>query len=150
MPAYNGVSHTIEIPFVSNNPDFIGPWLGYQELRNLMTDMWIHFAHDGTPNGVNQVADRTRRINLTGDQYTNGVHIGMPETVDNLTSRSQTSDSVNVTGLSRPYWPAYDEDPSGLNLVLQTQGQGGIYVQTDTYPLKGREYLSQWAKRRRV
>ncbi|KAK7940792.1 alpha/beta-hydrolase [Apiospora aurea] len=49
-----------------------------------------------------------------------------------------------------PAWPRYGDGDKGLNLVLQTQGQGGSYVEEDTYRLAGREYLTQWARRRHV
>ena len=49
-----------------------------------------------------------------------------------------------------PYWPLYNESETGLNLVLQTQRQGGSYVEPDTYRLAGREYLTKWARRRHV
>ncbi|KAI0965674.1 alpha/beta-hydrolase [Xylaria arbuscula] len=54
----------------------------------------------------------------------------------------------NGGGLSR--WPRYNEGARGLNLVLQTKGQGGVYVEEDTYRIEGREYLTKWARRRHV
>ncbi|KAL7628237.1 hypothetical protein AAE478_002436 [Parahypoxylon ruwenzoriense] len=53
-------------------------------------------------------------------------------------------------GPGLPRWPRYDEDESGVNLVLQTETQGGPYVEQDTYRLAGREYLTRWARRRHV
>ncbi|KAI0430422.1 alpha/beta-hydrolase [Xylaria sp. FL1042] len=47
-------------------------------------------------------------------------------------------------------WPRYDEGAKGLNMVLQTEEQGGTYVEEDTYRIEGREYLSTWARRRHV
>lgn len=47
-------------------------------------------------------------------------------------------------------WPRYGDGERGLNMVLQTEGQGGWYVEEDTYRLAGREYLSEWARRRHV
>ncbi len=55
----------------------------------------------------------------------------------------------NAEGL--PDWPTYnDYGENGLNLVLQTESQGQSYVEEDTYRLAGREYLTQWARRRHV
>ncbi|KAH8884135.1 alpha/beta-hydrolase [Thozetella sp. PMI_491] len=59
-----------------------------------------------------------------------------------------TTGNPNAVGL--PHWPKYNDGANGLNLVLQTKGQGGYYVENDTYRLEGREYLSLWAKRRHV
>ncbi|KAK7924191.1 Alpha/Beta hydrolase protein [Apiospora marii] len=56
----------------------------------------------------------------------------------------------NPNGEGLPVWPRYGDRDKGLNLVLQTQGQGGSYVEEDTYRLAGREYLTQWARRRHV
>ncbi|KAF2203131.1 alpha/beta-hydrolase [Delitschia confertaspora ATCC 74209] len=53
-------------------------------------------------------------------------------------------------GENLPVWPKYSEAAKGLNLVLQTKGQGGSYVEEDTYRLAGREYLTKWARRRHV
>ncbi|KAI3332170.1 alpha/beta-hydrolase [Xylariaceae sp. AK1471] len=53
-------------------------------------------------------------------------------------------------GGSLPRWPRYDEGEKGLNMVLQTEVQGGSYVEEDTYRLEGREYLTKWARRRHV
>ncbi|OTB03037.1 hypothetical protein M426DRAFT_61060 [Hypoxylon sp. CI-4A] len=53
-------------------------------------------------------------------------------------------------GEGLPHWPRYNEAAEGLNLVLQTEAQGGSYVEEDTYRLAGREYLTQWARRRHV
>ncbi|KAH9887788.1 alpha/beta-hydrolase [Xylariomycetidae sp. FL2044] len=53
-------------------------------------------------------------------------------------------------GVDLPVWPRYGEGAAGLNLVLQTQAQGGSYVEEDTYRLAGREYLTKWARRRHV
>lgn len=53
-------------------------------------------------------------------------------------------------GVGLPVWPRYSEGVNGLNLVLQTGGQGGSYVEEDTYRLAGREYLTKWARRRHV
>lgn len=48
-------------------------------------------------------------------------------------------------------WPAYASGgEQGANLVLQTESQGGFYVEPDTYRLGGREYLTKWARRRHV
>ncbi|KAI1273194.1 alpha/beta-hydrolase [Xylaria sp. FL0933] len=47
-------------------------------------------------------------------------------------------------------WPRYNEGAKGLNMVLQTEEQGGTYVEEDTYRIEGREYLSKWARRRHV
>lgn len=44
----------------------------------------------------------------------------------------------------------YNESNDGLNLVIQKASQGGNYVETDTYRLAGREYLTKWARRRNV
>lgn len=128
-PAYKGVAHASEIAFVFNNPDWVGPWAGYAELTDLMSELWINFAYDGNPNGP------------FNDSYV------VNEAMDAV---PQTLDVVNITGLKRPFWPAYDEDETGLNLVLQTQGQGGCYIESDTYRLEGREFLSSWARRRHV
>lgn len=41
-------------------------------------------------------------------------------------------------------WPTYASGgDEGANLVLQTEGQGGFYVEPDTYRLEGREYLTR-------
>lgn len=56
----------------------------------------------------------------------------------------------NPNGPGLPQWPLYNEGKDGLNLVLQTEFQGGSYVEEDTYRLAGREYLTQWARRRHV
>ncbi|KAK7988198.1 hypothetical protein PG989_008513 [Apiospora arundinis] len=56
----------------------------------------------------------------------------------------------NPNGEGLPMWPRYGDGDKGLNLVLQTQGQGGSHVEEDTYRLAGREYLTQWARRRHV
>ncbi|KAI0402052.1 Alpha/Beta hydrolase protein [Xylaria palmicola] len=53
-------------------------------------------------------------------------------------------------GAGLPRWPRYDEGDRGLNLVLQTEAQGGSYVEEDTYRIEGREYLTKWARRRHV
>ncbi|GAP82532.2 putative triacylglycerol lipase protein [Rosellinia necatrix] len=53
-------------------------------------------------------------------------------------------------GKGLPRWPRYDEGEKGLNMVLQTEAQGGSYVEEDTYRLEGREYLTRWARRRHV
>ncbi|KAH7028660.1 Alpha/Beta hydrolase protein [Macrophomina phaseolina] len=47
-------------------------------------------------------------------------------------------------------WPRYGDGERGLNMVLQTETQGGWYVEEDTYRLAGREYLTEWARRRHV
>ena len=60
------------------------------------------------------------------------------------------ANSGNPNGDGLPAWPSYSEGPNGLNLVFQTQSQGGIYVEDDTYRLEGREYLTKWARRRHV
>lgn len=53
-------------------------------------------------------------------------------------------------GEGLPEWPHYGDGEDGLNLVLQSESQGGSYVEEDTYRLAGREYLTQWARRRHV
>ncbi|KAI3342026.1 Alpha/Beta hydrolase protein [Ustulina deusta] len=53
-------------------------------------------------------------------------------------------------GEGLPRWPRYDEGEKGLNMVLQTEAQGGAYVEEDTYRIEGREYLNKWARRRHV
>ena len=53
-------------------------------------------------------------------------------------------------GEGLPVWPRYGEGGTGLNLVLQREGQGGNYVEEDTYRLEGREFLTKWARRRHV
>lgn len=58
--------------------------------------------------------------------------------------------SGDPNGEGLPVWPIYDSSPQGSNLVLQTQSQGGSYVEQDTYRLAGREYLTKWARRRHV
>lgn len=55
--------------------------------------------------------------------------------------------STNVTVA----WPTYASGgDEGANLVIQTESQGGFYVEPDTYRLAGREYLTKWARRRHV
>lgn len=56
----------------------------------------------------------------------------------------------NPNGGNTPHWPKYDQNITGLNLVLQTEEQGGSYIELDTYRLPGREYLTTWARRRHV
>ncbi|KAL6712602.1 hypothetical protein ACN47E_000479 [Coniothyrium glycines] len=58
--------------------------------------------------------------------------------------------SPNGNGL--PPWPKYSDGKRGLNLVIQATGRGynGSYVEEDTYRIEGREYLTQWARRRHV
>ncbi|KAI1375582.1 alpha/beta-hydrolase [Hypoxylon crocopeplum] len=58
--------------------------------------------------------------------------------------------SGDPNGPGLPRWPEYNESESGLNLVLQTEAQGGSVVEEDIYRLAGREYLTQWARRRHV
>ena len=53
-------------------------------------------------------------------------------------------------GPGLPQWPLYNQGETGLNLVIQKSGQGGSYVEPDTYRLAGREYLTKWARRRHV
>jgi carboxylesterase type B len=53
-------------------------------------------------------------------------------------------------GRGLPRWPRYNESEKGLNMVLQTEAQGGPYVEEDTYRIEGREYLTKWARRRHV
>ncbi|KAI1755637.1 Alpha/Beta hydrolase protein [Xylaria castorea] len=56
----------------------------------------------------------------------------------------------NPNGKGLPRWPRYNESEKGLNMVLQTEAQGGSYVEEDTYRIAGREYLTKWARRRHV
>jgi len=107
-PAYKGVAHFSEVAFVFANPAAAGPWEGYRDLSDQMSERWIRFANTGEPNG------------------------GRKE-----------------KGLL-PRWPRYDEGEKGYNLVFQTERQGGIHVEEDTYRLEGREYLTKWARRRHV
>ena len=55
-------------------------------------------------------------------------------------------------GKGLPRWPEYRAGKKGLNLVIQAQGRGynGSYVEQDTYRIEGREYLTEWARRRHV
>ncbi|TGJ87675.1 hypothetical protein E0Z10_g1114 [Xylaria hypoxylon] len=53
-------------------------------------------------------------------------------------------------GKGLPLWPRYNGREKGLNLVLQTEAQGGSYIEEDTYRIEGREYLTKWARRRHV
>jgi carboxylesterase type B len=55
-------------------------------------------------------------------------------------------------GEGLPKWPKYSEGEKGLNLVVQATGRGqnGSYVEEDTWRLEGREFLSEWARRRHV
>lgn len=128
-PDYKGVAHASELGFVWDNPQFHGQWAGYSELSDLMAELWINFAYDGNPNGA---------------------FAGTYKVEEDAPVVTQTFENVNVTGLQGPLWPAYDEDERGLNLVLQTQSQGGRYIEPDTYRLEGREYLTKWARRRHV
>ena len=138
-PRYKGVAHASELGFVWNNPAFRGSWAGYVELSHLMTDLWINFAYGGTPNGL-----FVSNSSVGSGNYTvvkDAVHV------------EQTIENANVTGLVVPYWPEYDAeglDGRGLNLVLQTQGQGGFYIEPDDYRSEGREFLTKWARRRHV
>lgn len=47
-------------------------------------------------------------------------------------------------------WPEYGSREKGANLVLQTEEQGGLAVEDDTYRLEARELLTKWARRRHV
>ncbi|GIZ47718.1 hypothetical protein CKM354_001080300 [Cercospora kikuchii] len=58
--------------------------------------------------------------------------------------------SGNPNGDGLPHWPLYNNSAAGQDLVLQTESQGGNYVEEDTYRLEGREYLTKWARRRHV
>ncbi|KAM3417778.1 Carboxylic ester hydrolase [Cercospora zeina] len=58
--------------------------------------------------------------------------------------------SGDPNGEGLPNWPFYNASHAGQNLVLQTESQGGNYVEEDTYRLEGREYLTKWARRRHV
>lgn len=55
-------------------------------------------------------------------------------------------------GEGLPAWPRYNESENGSNLVIQVNGRGqnGSYVEEDTYRLEGREFLSEWARKRHV
>jgi len=53
-PAHQGVAHATELAFVFGNPRWLGPWPEYRELSERMMEMWIAFAHDGTPNNKNR------------------------------------------------------------------------------------------------
>lgn len=55
-------------------------------------------------------------------------------------------------GEGLPRWPMYNESAKGADLVVQATGRGqnGSYVEEDTWRLEGREYLSEWARRRHV
>ncbi|KAK3349089.1 Alpha/Beta hydrolase protein [Lasiosphaeria hispida] len=104
-PAHEGVAHATELAFVFGNPKWLGPWPGHGKLSREMSEMWIHFAHDGTPN--------RRR--------------------------------------AEEVWPPYASGGAGgRNLVLQTEEQGGLYVEKDTWRLEGRELMIKWARRRHV
>jgi len=104
-PLHQGVAHATELAFVFGNPRWLGPWPQYQGLSERMMELWINFAHDGTPNGL-------------GDEKV---------------------------------WPAYaSRGGQGTNLVLQTEEQGGLQDEPDTWRLEGRELLIKWASRRHV
>ncbi|KAK0644090.1 Alpha/Beta hydrolase protein [Cercophora newfieldiana] len=104
-PAHQGVAHATELAFVFGNPRWLGPWPEYRVLSDRIMEMWITFAHDGTPNGKG------------GEEV----------------------------------WPAYgSRGEQGANMVLQTEEQGGLQVEKDTWRLEGRELLTKWAKRRHV
>lgn len=49
--AYLGVTHTAELGFVFNNPDYLSPWSGYATLAEQMSAQWIYFVNHGSPNG---------------------------------------------------------------------------------------------------
>ncbi|KAF2007430.1 alpha/beta-hydrolase [Amniculicola lignicola CBS 123094] len=55
-------------------------------------------------------------------------------------------------GKGLPKWPKYSDGVKGLNLVIQANGRGqnGSFVETDTWRLAGREFLTKWARRRHV
>ncbi|EMD65639.1 hypothetical protein COCSADRAFT_308058 [Bipolaris sorokiniana ND90Pr] len=55
-------------------------------------------------------------------------------------------------GEGLPNWPHYGDSDDGLDLVIQAKGRGqnGSYVESDTWRVEGREYLSEWARRRHV
>lgn len=50
-PAYKGVAHFSEVPFVFGNPQYVGPWPEYQALSDQMSAQWIEFINGGDPNG---------------------------------------------------------------------------------------------------
>ncbi len=43
----------------------------------------------------------------------------------------------DTNGEGMPIWPRYGNVAKGKNLVLQTEGQGGFYVEDNTYRLEG-------------
>lgn len=50
-PAYKGVQHFSEVPFVFGTPRFVGPWEEYKALSKEMSAQWINFVVSGDPNG---------------------------------------------------------------------------------------------------
>ncbi|KAL3471049.1 carboxyesterase [Aspergillus californicus] len=58
--------------------------------------------------------------------------------------------SGDPNGAGVPAWSRYNEVGMGRNLVFQTTAQGGIHLEDDTYRLAGREFLTEWARRRHV
>lgn len=50
-PAYLGVTHGSEIPFVFRNFDYVGPWPDYRALSEQMSAQWIQFVNTGNTNG---------------------------------------------------------------------------------------------------
>ncbi|KAK4168481.1 alpha/beta-hydrolase [Cladorrhinum sp. PSN259] len=56
----------------------------------------------------------------------------------------------NHNGRSIPLWPRYGDQKQGLNMVLQTEEQGGWAVEQDTFRLEGREEMIRWVRRRKV
>ncbi|ORY66514.1 Alpha/Beta hydrolase protein [Pseudomassariella vexata] len=87
----------------------------------------------GNPKYVGPWSDYESLSKQMGEQWVNFVYEGNPN------------------GLYLPEWPIYgSRGEQGVNLVLQTEAQGGSYVEEDTYRLEGREYLIEWARRRHV
>jgi len=141
-PAYLGVAHATELAFVFRNPDWLGPWPSYRRLSDRMSDMWIHFAHDGDPNGPDQEDDEEKKT--WRGLRTQGV--GGYTT----TATDPPTGLIRNTRPGAVRWPPYDSRDEGANFVFQTEAQGGLYVESDAYRLEGREYLTSWARRRHV
>jgi carboxylesterase type B len=85
----------------------------------------------------------------------NSLAVGGPE--ENQALSDQTSaqwitfaHNRNPDDAGLPEWPEHGSGPGGYNLVLQNEGQGGSQIEPDSYRLAGREFLSQWQRRRHV
>lgn len=135
-PAYKGVSHFAEVAFIFANPAYYGPWPEYKDLSRQMSEQWIRFVATGNPNAPGLPAwPRYAEVGgaaVRGDGAADGLDAMNPVKALDAPNRQQTT--------------------PGTLLVLQATGRGqnGSHVESDTWRLAGREFLSRWARRRHV